>query len=248
MIQGQQLNEIDRFAQSREDLLYQQIAQQIKQHIEKGDFPIGEALPSERRLAEDLAVSRVSVRKAIDELVCQGILFKKRGSGTYVKERLSQSLSILQSFTEEISASGLLVDYQMLSAYVGNPNSDEIMNLGVNISDIITRITRLRFTDGDPIALQTATVLNAAAPDPEELGESLYELMDKYGHRPIRAKQRLSAVAIEGRDAELLGVKPGTPGLKTIRISYRNDGLTVEYTQSLFRGDRWDCITELGID
>lgn len=232
---------------SKDDLLYHQIAQLLRRQIETGEFPAGKALPSERRLAETLSVSRVSVRKAIEELVEQGLLIKKRGSGTYVIERLSQSLSALHSFTEEIAARGLAADYECLDTYVGTPTPDEVMSLGIRTSDTITRITRLRRTDGEPLTIQTSAVLQAAMPDPAELGASLYALMDNYGHRPVRAQQRLSAVAIVGHEAELLQVVPGSPGLQTTRIGYREDGLAVEYTRSLFRGDRWDCITELTI-
>lgn len=232
---------------SKDDLLYQKIAQRVKRQIETGEFSAGKALPSERRLAETLSVSRVSVRKAIEELVDQGLLIKKRGSGTYVIERLSQSLSALQSFTEETAARGLEADNEWLDTYVGTPTPDEVMSLGIRTSDVITRISRLRRTDGDPLTIQTSSVLQAAMPDPAELGASLYALMDNYGYRPVRAQQRLTAVAIVGHEADLLKVVPGSPGLQTIRIGYRADGLAVEYTRSLFRGDRWDCITELTI-
>ena len=82
-------------------------------------------------------------------------------------------------------------------------------------------------------------------PDPEQVSDSLYAMLESRGQRPVRAVQRISAANLNAKDAELLGVAPGVAGLRIERISYLPSGKVVEFTRSLYRGDAYDFAVEL---
>ena len=88
--------------------LYMQLAQALAQAIRDGVYHADEALPSERVLAEELSLSRVTARKAIDRLVEQGLIIRKRGSGNYIAPKLEQPLTRLTSFSEELHQRGFV--------------------------------------------------------------------------------------------------------------------------------------------
>ena len=134
---------------------------------------------------------------------------------------------------------------ELISRGVGTATPDEVISLGLAPGHRVSRIVRLRSADGQPLALESSTVVQDALPDPAAVGDSLYETLDRQGLRPVRAVQRLSAVALDPRLAQMLKTEPGAPGLLIVRIGYSADGRPVEYTRSTFRGDRWDFVTEL---
>lgn len=225
--------------------LYRQIADELSGRIISGELPAGAALPAERKLAETYNVSRVTVRHAVEQLVREGLVEQRRGSGTYVTARVSQPLSVLTSFSEDVAARGMVCQSRLISRGVGTVTADEAIGLGLAPGRKVTRIVRLRSADGLPLALEASTLLHEALPDPAEVEGSLYETLARRGMRPTRAVQRLSAVALDASLANMLQTAEGAPGLEIVRIGYTAEGRAVEYTRSTFRGDRWDFVTEL---
>jgi GntR family transcriptional regulator len=134
---------------------------------------------------------------------------------------------------------------ELISRGVGTATPDEVISLGLAPGRGVSRIVRLRSADGRPLALEASTVVQDALPDPGAVGDSLYATLGEKGLRPVRAVQRLSAVALDPGLAQMLETEPGAPGLLIVRIGYSADGRPVEYTRSTFRGDRWDFVTEL---
>ncbi|RVV97354.1 GntR family transcriptional regulator [Mesobaculum littorinae] len=224
---------------------YRALANLLTQQIESGEFAPGAALPPERALAEMHAVSRVTIRKAIEQLSGVGLVEQRRGAGTFVARRVSQPLSILTSFSEDVAARGMVAKSRLVSSGTGIASPEEVIGLGVPPGTAVTRITRLRSADGQPLALEASTVLHDALPDPDMVTTSLYAVLGDRGMRPVRAVQRLTAVAIDAYAAGLLKVAPGAPALLINRIGYAADDRAVEFTRSTFRGDRWDFVTEL---
>ena len=82
--------------------LYMQVARKLIQDVREGRYRVDQALPSERLLSDQLDISRVTARKAIDQLVDQGLVVRRRGSGNYVAPRIEQPLSNLSSFSEQL--------------------------------------------------------------------------------------------------------------------------------------------------
>jgi GntR family transcriptional regulator len=228
--------------------LYLQLQRRIADAMARGVLPPGASLPAERDIAAMTGLSRVTVRKAIEALVAQGALQQKRGSGTYVApkvERLEQALSLLTSFTEDMSRRGKSVESFWISRSVQAPTPEEVMALGLGAGDRVARLERVRRSDGIPLAIERASLPTAILPDPGAVGPSLYAYLEQHSLRPVRAVQRISAANLGARDAELLGVTPGAAGLRIERIGYLASGRVVEFTRSLYRGDAYDFAVEL---
>jgi GntR family transcriptional regulator len=228
--------------------LYLQLQRRIADAMARGVLAPGSSLPAERDIAAMTGLSRVTVRKAIEALVASGQLVQRRGSGTFVAprvERLEQALSLLTSFTEDMSRRGKSVESVWISRSVQAPTPEEVMALGLGAGDRVARLERVRRSDGVPLAIERASIPTQVLPDPEAVGDSLYALLETHGFRPVRAVQRISAANLGPKDAELLGVPPGAAGLRIERIGYLPSGRVVEFTRSLYRGDAYDFAVEL---
>lgn len=228
--------------------LYLQLQRHIAAALAAGELLPGDCLPAERDIATMTGLSRVTVRKAIQELVASGQLVQRRGSGTYVAqkvERLEQALSLLTSFSEDMARRGRSVETRWISRRIDAPAPEEVMALGLGAGDRVARLERVRCSDGVPLAIERASLSSTILPDPDEVEASLYAVLQTRGLRPTRAVQRISATSIDARDAALLGVPVGAAGLKIERISYLPSGRVVEFTRSLYRGDAYDFAVEL---
>jgi GntR family transcriptional regulator len=230
--------------------LYLRLRKIVRDAVRAGRLGETEALPSERDLAERLGVSRVTVRKAIEGLVKEGVLVQRAGSGTYVaprRSRIEQPLSHLTSFTQDMASRGLAADQIWLDRSVGMPSPEEAMVLGLSPGDAVARFHRLRRAGGEPLAIELAVVPLRYLPDPTEVETSLYAVLGRHGHRPVRALQRLQATALMPEDAQRLGLAAGSPALFIQRVSYLPDGRVVEFVRSHYRGDAYDFVAELTV-
>lgn len=238
----------DSFGGAGSGPLYLQLHRRISEAIVAGRLAPGDSLPAERDLAQMTGLSRVTVRKSVQSLVASGQLVQRRGSGTYVAqrvERLEQALSLLTSFTEDMARRGKQVESVWISRALHSPAPEEVMALGLGSDDRVARLERVRRSDGLPLAIERASLSSQHLPDPETVTTSLYAVLEQRGLRPVRAVQRISAANLGPRDAELLGVAPGVAGLRIERIGYLASGRVVEFTRSLYRGDAYDFAVEL---
>jgi GntR family transcriptional regulator len=230
--------------------LYVKLRRTLEEALRAGTLRQGDALPAERDIAEYAAVSRVTVRKAIDDLVADGLLVRRHGSGTFVTRPVSkveQRLSQLTSFTEDMARRGIKARSEWLHKGIHTPSPDEMMILGLAADTRVSRLSRLRMADDQPLAIEHASVSGEFLPDPSAVTTSLYEELERRHVRPIRAVQRISATNMKEADAGLLGVPVGAAGLSIERISYLATGRAVEFTRSLYRGDAYDFVAELTI-
>ena len=228
--------------------LYLQLRKSIEDAVASGVIGPGDALPSERDIAVKADVSRVTVRKAVQDLVRGGVLVQRHGSGTFVAPRVGrveQSLSRLTSFTEDMARRGMSVRSSWLERGVFDPSPEEMMKLGLSASEKVARVSRLRIADETPLAIERASLSAGVLPDPEAIGASLYAALERTGNRPVRAVQRISAAGLGAADAKLLDVPAGSAGLNIERISYLASGKVVEFTRSIYRGDAYDFVVEL---
>jgi GntR family transcriptional regulator len=228
--------------------LYLQLQRRISEAIASGRLKPGDSLPAERDMAAMTGLSRVTVRKAVQALVAAGHLVQRQGSGTFVAqrvERLEQALSLLTSFTEDMARRGRTVNSLWLSRRVDAPAPEEVMALGLGAGDFVARLERVRMSDGVPLAIERASIPAALLPEPEAVETSLYLALQARGARPVRAVQRISATNLGNRDAQLLGVAPGSAGLRIERVGYLPSGRVVEFTRSIYRGDAYDFAVEL---
>ncbi len=227
---------------------YVQLRQRLEAGIASGVLPPNSSLPPEREVAEITGLSRVTVRKAIQELVREGLIEQRQGSGSFVREpvsRMEQSLSHLTSFTEDMAQRGMDTTSRWLERGVFRATQEERDALNQLEDAEVARIYRLREAGGRPMALERAALPLDILPNPLEVTTSLYEVLDRRGLRPARAVQKISAINLESTEAQLLNVPEGAAGLSIERTSYLPDGRVAELTRSLYRGDAYDFVAEL---
>ncbi|WP_105383851.1 GntR family transcriptional regulator [Neorhizobium alkalisoli] len=230
--------------------LYMKLRQSLEDAIRTGRLGHGDALPAERDLADYANVSRVTVRKAVDDLVKDGLLTRKHGSGTFVVKPLSrveQPLTRLTSFTEDMARRGFVTKSEWLERGLFHPSPEEMMMLGLAPGTKVARLGRLRIADDMPLAIERASISVEFLPDPSAVTSSLYAELEKKNARPVRAIQRISACNMKDPDAGLLAVPIGAAGLSIERVSYLASGRVVELTRSLYRGDAYDFVAELSL-
>ena len=225
--------------------LYLQLAEGLRGLIKDGAIRVGEALPSEREISTLTQISRVTVRKAIDCLLREGMLSRRRGSGTYVAPRIEQPASVLAGFSADMLSRGATPGSVWLERATGLPTPEEAMTLALPPTAQVVRLQRVRTADGEPMAIERAVVAASLLPPLEQIGESLYAALDHAGHRPVRGLQRLQASLATQREAELLSIPIGAAILRIERRSFLANGAPIEFTRSAYRGDRYDFITEV---
>ena len=225
--------------------LYRQLQRVLREAIANRVLAPDDALPAERDFADEMGVSRITVRKALDGLVSEGLLVRRQGAGTFVAARVEKNFSKLSSFTEDMISRGRVPHSAWLSRTEGQVTPEEALTLGLSPGAAVYRLHRIRYADGAPMALEYSALAAFCMPSPDFVEASLYEALEKTGHRPVRALQRLRAVLFTPEQAELLAVQPGDPGLLIERRGFLKDGRTVEVTQSYYRGDAYDFVAEL---
>ena len=225
--------------------LYLQLARRLGVAVRNGRYQAHEALPSERLLSESLGVSRVTARKAIDLLVDQGLIVRRRGSGNYIAPHLEQPLSRLTSFSEELHQRGYTPSSRWLDRSITAATSDELRSLGLSSKTRVARLERLRLADGVAMAYEMSVLPQTVLPHPEAVDGSLYEHLTAIGQLPVRAQQHIRALNSPPRLAGQLGVPVGQAVLFITRIGYLESGVAVELTHSYCHSDYYDFVAEM---
>ncbi|MDZ7813238.1 MAG: GntR family transcriptional regulator [Ideonella sp.] len=225
--------------------LYQQLQRALREAIELRLLGPDDALPSERQLAADLQVSRITVRKAIEGLAEEGLLSRRQGAGNFVNTRIEKNFAKLTSFSEDMRARGREPRSEWLKRAEGTVTPEEAMKLALSPGTLVYRFNRLRYADDAPMSLEYATIVASALPSIDVVEASLYEALERAGQRPVRALQRLRALLLDEEQAKLLDAEVGDAGLLVERLGYLRDGRAIELSQSIYRGDTYDFVAEL---
>lgn len=230
---------------------YTQLYRHISAAIGSGALEADAQLPPERDLAEITDVSRVTVRKAVAQLVEEGLLEQRRGAGTFVRPppaKLEHKLSALLSFTEYMRQRGMTSTSQILRRGLFAPVPDEQMALGLPGGAMVARVDRLRSADAVPMALEWSSLPQDILPEPEKVETSLYDILRERGNVPVRAVQRITAVNLSAGDAQLLHLPDGAAVLRIDRTAYLPSGRPIEFTRGLYRSDIYDFVAELRLE
>jgi len=231
--------------QSSSQPLYQLLQRALRDAINQHVFGPDEALPAERQLATDLSISRITVRKAIDGLVEEGLLVRRPGSGNFINAKVEKNFAKLTSFSEDMQARGRSPRSVWLKRSEGTVTPEEALRLRLSPGAPVFRFNRIRYADDIPMCLEYATIVASALPSLDAVDMSMYEALEANGCRPVRALQRLSALLLNAEQARLLQAKEGDAGLAVERLGFLRDGRAVEFCRSIFRGDMYDFVAEL---
>jgi GntR family transcriptional regulator len=210
---------------------------------------IGEAIPSERQLTADLGVSRLTVRAALDELVRDGYLVRRRGSGTFVSEpKIAQELT-MTSFTEDMQRRGMSPASRTLELKIVPAGAQLGRLLHVSPSEPVMVAKRLRLADHETMAIETLHVRESLVPDltAADLQEhSFYELLrNRYVTTISGGVQTIEPTVTDEEESEALGVPLHSPAFLFERVSRDSSGEVVEFVRSVYRGDRYRIVTDL---
>ena len=211
---------------------------------------VGDAIPSERQLGSDLGVSRLTVRAALDQLVREGYLVRRRGAGTFVAQpKVAKGMDI-SSFSDDMRARGLTPGSRTLELRTIPAGARLGRILHVSPSEPVLSIKRLRLADGDPMAIELLHVRASLVPGltAEDLEtNSFYDLLSsRYDVAIIGGTQTVEPTVTSEEESDALGVPLHSPALLFERVT-RSETDVVEYTGSTYRGDRYRLVTELGV-
>lgn len=230
---------------------YQQIKQSILHYIEKmGLQESGGCLPTERELCERFSASRMTVRKAVDELEAQHILYRIKGKGTFVypENLISQSLTRLTGFTEDMQARGKTTSSKILLCELTAATKAVAEKLNLEAGDDVIILRRLRLAEGEPMAIETSYLHGILCRQilHEPMGDSLYAYMRNVLHiHPTRALQSIEVGTLTDWEASLLGNPELKVSLLTHRQTFNETNQPIEYAISKYRSDRYKYFVEL---
>lgn len=223
---------------------YQRAQEALAEELARDRRPPGWSLPPERALAEHFGVSRVTMRRALDELGRTGVVVRTPGGGWAVSNPpVGEPPNELMSFSEMASSRGLTPGARVLTERRRPATIDEADTLGLAPGAALFELERLRMMDGVPMLVDRARVPLALAPgiDEEDFStRSLYEVLEeRYAIRPALARLTVEAVAADERLAELLELDPGGPLLRCDQLTEDGSGRPIEMCEMVYRGDRY---------
>ncbi|WP_305783635.1 GntR family transcriptional regulator [Symbioplanes lichenis] len=205
----------------------------------------GEPMPSERSLSEDLGVSRPTVRAAIEELTRDGLLVRQHGRGTFTSPRkISQEVPgpVFPPAEGDWHSEVLDFGVESAGARLGR-------RLQISPGDDVVHVVRRRIVDGEPMALENIRLPAALVPGitaGDFCAGSLYRrLREHFGVDPAEATQTTEPTVTDASESRLLGVPPFSPALLFERTTRDRTGRVVEFTRSVYRGDRYRITSHL---
>jgi GntR family transcriptional regulator len=210
----------------------------------------GDAIPSERQLSLELGVSRLTVRAALDELVREGHLLRRRGAGTFVNEPKVAKELTTTSFSEDMRERGLTPGSKTLELKVVAAGARLGRILHVSPSEPVLVAKRLRLADDEPMAIELLHARQALVPglDAADLERgSFYDvLQERYGIEIVGGSQTVEPTVTNEEESDVLGVPLHSPALLFERVTRAPNDDVVEFTTSIYRGDRYRLVSELG--
>jgi len=235
--------------------LYHQIYLIMRQRIADGEFGVDGTLPSEQDLAEFHGVSRITAKRALNELAKDGLVVRERGRGTRVVEGrtgINMSGETTGAF-DRLLAMGGETEVAVKEFAYGPAEHDVAAALDIPVGTTVQRAVRVRSIGGDPFSHLTTHV-------PEEIGRHfdsddlasrpILSLFERAGVAPATAEQAVSATLADMVVADRLGVDVGAPLLRTRRIVRDERGTPIELLVALYRSDLYRLTMTLsrGID
>ncbi len=230
--------------------LYQQVDNIIRQRLIDNVWKPGEALPSEMQLAAELEVSQGTVRKALNDLVAENLLYRRQGLGTFVSEHTERRALFFFFKLMGKDGSRALPESKVLECEQTDPTEEEIERLKLGAGAKVVRFTRVRWFQDVPTIVETITLPQEMFPDfgiemqpPNNLFR-FYQTV--YGVSVAKAEEHITAVAATPEEAKLLGIRPGHPLLQIDRVSMLLDGRPMERRISRCNTANHEYVTERG--
>jgi len=230
--------------------LYAQVEASLAASIVDGTLAPGTQLPAEHSLIERFAVSRTTIREAVQNLIRRGLVEIQRGKGTFVSQpKISQELTQLTGFVEDMRVLGRQASARFLDQEIVPANQTVSRQLDLPVGTLVVRIRRVRLADNLPLSFDETYL-------PRELGEKVVQndleaepifslLEEKYDTPLTEAEYRLEAISADVVAANALGISAGSPIFLIERTSYSIGQRPVDYEKLHYRGDQIQFVTRL---
>jgi GntR family transcriptional regulator len=231
--------------------LYTQVADALRARIAAKVWNQGDRIPAEPQLCEEFGVSSITMRRAVANLVAEGLLVRWPGKGTFVTADhvVVQGPPQLTSFTEDLQGRGWTSTSGVLSVETVAAEPEIGGKLGLHSGALATVIRRVRLADDIPMAIQDAYVPASLVPGISRYDfsrDSIYRvLQEEYGIHPATATETYRASGATSEDAELLEIKTGDAVFRVERLTTDAAGRRIELVQSVIRGDRYTLAVSL---
>jgi len=219
---------------------YAQIAHYLRTLVAAGSP--GDRLPSDAELCDRFSVSRMTARQAVGLLLSEGLLYRRRGQGTFIAARpVQRLLGSPLSFTENMRRRGRRARSRVLRAEVTKPSAEDVKALDLNEGEHVVVLERLRLADDTPMAIERAVLApDLAAVLDEDLEEtSLHQAMERIGRVPTRAHAQVTARSAAADERTLLKLPTGEALLCERRVITDQHGRPLEHTETRYAATRY---------
>lgn len=222
--------------------LYAQVKQRLQHEIE-AEMKAGDALPTEGDLEKRFGVSRITIRRALDELVSEGVIVRQQGRGTFVRQpRIAQELPQLISWSEQMRTLGYEPGSIHSEIELVEPSSELRSALAMLPGEMLVLVRRLRSTNGEPVCIMSNYLPEKLVPGLDReglLGDSLYATLAAHGIVPVSAEDRVEARPASEWEAGMLGVPAWSPLLQVTRVTFDAAGKPLYMSVVANRGDKY---------
>ncbi|HZQ07244.1 MAG TPA: GntR family transcriptional regulator [Anaerolineae bacterium] len=241
--------ELIRFDRNLPIPFYQQLKVGLTDAIREQRLPGGVRLPSEREFCEYFGISRLTVRRALNDLTSTGWLVSQPGKGTFVRQpKVVQGTQQLMGLSSDMKRRGHTVTSKILKLALMPAPRKTAERMNISPEEKVVLLERLRRLDGEPLAIERCYLKHQLCPGITryDLTKSLYTILRQtYGLKIIRADQTYEAVAASLREAQLLGIARRAPMLRSERTTYLENDEVIEHGFACYRGDRYKFHTVL---
>ncbi|HEY2661621.1 MAG TPA: histidine utilization repressor [Caulobacteraceae bacterium] len=224
--------------------LHRRIASDIEAEIASGAWPPGYRIPFEHELTQKYRCARATVNKALSALAAEGLIHRRRGSGSFVAPPRVHALVVeIPDIEAEISKRGQRYGYRLLSRQRRQPRADKVAEVDLSRGGELLCLRCLHFADDQPFSLERRLISLAIAPeagaaDFEHVSPSSWLVQNVAW---TAAEHRIMAVNADAESAVLLDIPPNTACLAVDRATW-NGGDQITQVLNLFSGDSYDLI------
>ncbi len=225
---------------------YELISQEVKERINKGFYPQDQPIPDEHSLSKEFGCSRMTIKRALDVLVREGLLFRKRGHGTFIIQKAEKDSTVNVISEESVGLSRLMKDFNVTSHVIAFeiefPSAEVAKQLVISNTDPVYHIIRLRCVNQEPYVTEETYMPARLIPGIDEnvLNGSIYQYIQEsldlkmgVAHRKIRACKSNEL------DQKYLDCQYDDPVLEVEQVGFLNTGVPFEYSFSRHRYDKF---------
>jgi len=231
--------------------IYHQLYKYFETQIRNGDLKPGDTLPTEMELADRFDISRMTVRKAIYELISAGMVYTHQGKGTFVaKPALDNNIFDLNNFYHEIGQKGIKPCSELLEARVIKADDKLAKRLGIAVNTRCLFFRVVISAGGEPLIYETRYTVYTKRPpilESELKDLSLVNLAEAHSATvPLRSNKVLMVSNSNEEESKVLCVEPGTPVFLLIQTIYNTDNEIIAWGKSIYRGDKYKLVSNEG--